>query len=375
MKNTIDIVGNTCTACSACIYSCPKGAVKLEVTGMEKVAKVDESLCVDCGVCTKVCHKCSPVEKNKSVIVYAAWATERFSESSSGGIAAAIYKSFLTKGDICFGAAWDNTRVVICSAQNISEAEDFAGSKYVESYLYPALDDIREAIKRDKQVIFIGLPCQVAAVKKLFTSKHLYTADLICHGTPLAEHFSEYMSSIGETIEKARFRGREDFVLRLYNANSECVYNEGQHFDAYFKAFLEGLTYKECCYTCPYACTERVGDITLGDFWGLDKSSLETPPSTNISLLMVNTEKGKEIVEMLQESCVLVPRKLEEAIRENKQLTSPTVNHPERARFVKNLNKYGFVKALYRTKIAKEIKSRNSFFQKVKRKIKLILGR
>lgn len=376
LKNTIDIVGSSCTACSACVYSCPKGAIKIETSGFKKAARIDESLCVGCGACTAVCHKCAPMTKSESLVVYAAWANERVDEAASGGIATEIYKSFLSEGGVCFGAAWrEGAFAKICMADSTEQVEAFAGSKYVESDLSYAFSDIREAIKAGKKIIFVGLPCQVAAVKKLFNSELLYTADLVCHGTPMAEHFDEYIKSIGVDIGSARFRGKEDFVLRLFNKNDECIYREGQHFDPYFKAFLEGLTYKECCYSCPYACTSRVGDVTLGDFWGIDRGSLENPPSSNISLLLVNTQKGVQIVEMLLDRCTLVERTIEEAVRENKQLTAPSEIHSERKSIAKNLVKYGFVKALNKTKIAKNIKNRNSFFSKAKRKIKLILGR
>ena len=282
----------------------------------------------------------------------------------------------LQKGGIVFGAEWQGMEVIIGKAENWVEAQRFAGSKYVESDLVPAIDQIRDLLQKKTNILFIGLPCQVAAIKKLVNSDNLYTADLICHGTPPSDYLIEYIKSLGILkTSDIRFRGRQDFVLTIYDEDQKCVYKAGQHADPYFKAFLDGTIYKDSCYSCPYACSSRVGDVTLGDFWGINRETMQNKTDGKISLVLVNTEKGKDLVEQISNDAVLEKRTLDEAIKQNKQLSSPCSETKERVRFKKNVEKGGFVYALNKTASAKEIKNRNVFFTKLKRKIKIILGR
>lgn len=360
------------------MYACPVGAIRLvEDSCGAEFAMLDESLCVKCGRCATVCHICTLCEKKTPEAVCAVWACDADKEVSSGGIGSLLYNKFIDSGAVVVGVDWDGEmNAVHRVTENAEDIARFRGSKYVKSDLSGAIPEIGAALKNDRRVLFIGLPCQVSAIKRLYDCEGLYTADLVCHGVPPAGYFKEYIASLGqEDVRSARFRGSEDFVLRLFDGDGECAYRCGQHDDPYFKAFLVGLTYRENCYECRYACSERVGDITLGDFWGLKKSTQEAPREGRASLVLVNTEKGKRLFELISNHCIFEEHTLEEAVRENGQLKAPSARHPERARFIKNYSKYGFVKALKKTKIAKEIKNRNKFFAKVKRKIALIFGR
>ncbi len=380
LNETVAITKNDCTACSACVYSCPKGAISLQRNELgTKIAVVNEDACINCGKCVKVCHRLSPIEKATPKKVYAAWTNDREkykNTSSSGGIAALLYDVFLQKGGIAFGAEWRGLEVIIGKAENAVEAQRFAGSKYVESDFFSAIQQILDLLNDGKEVLFIGLPCQIAALKKIFSSDKLFTVDLICHGAPSAEYLVEYVNSLNVySTYDIRFRGKKDVVFCIYDEQGETVYQKGQNFDPYFRNFLDGITCKGCCYSCPYACSPRVGDVSLGDFWGINRETMQNKTDGKISLVLVNTEKGAALIDQISKDAVMEERTLDEAVRQNRQLISPCTRDKERIRFEKNLKKGGFVYALNKTASSREIKNRYKFFSKLKRKIKIILGR
>lgn len=377
-NKNVSIVGDMCTACSACIFSCPTEAISLTVNDMStRVVAVDENKCINCAKCERVCPQLNETAKNSSSKVYAAWSkNDKYkSISSSGAIAPVFYEEIIASGGVVFGAVWKNGRVQIESTSVIEGVRDFCGSKYVESDISQTFINIETAIKENREILFVGLPCQVAAVKRIFKSDKLYTIDLICHGTPPSEYLFKYLESLGvEKNKNISFRGKDDFVLNVYNNAGEIVYSKGQYVDPYFKAFLDATIYKNCCYSCKYANPKRVSDITIGDFWGINEDTLINKPDGKISLLMVNTERGAELFDRVNDGIVGELRSLEEAVRYNRQLSCPSERNKERMKFEKNYKKGGFLFALNKMKSTKEIKNRNKFFTKVKNKVKAILG-
>ena len=361
------------------MVSCPTNAISFKKSAMGvRVASVDRDKCINCGQCVKVCAQCTETELNSSSAVYAAWAKsdEHKSISSSGAIAPVLYENVISSGGTVFGATWQDGNVVIRSASAIEEIAAFCGSKYVESDVSLAIEKIKESIDRNREVLFIGLPCQVAAVKKLFKSDRLYTVDLICHGTPPREYFSEYLESLNiKNAKNVSFRGKDDFVLNVFNEEGEIEYSKAQYEEPYFKAFLDATIYKNCCYFCKYSRPERVSDITIGDFWGIDTESLTVKPNGKVSLVLINTDRGAQLFDRVKERVVFEPRELKEALLYNRQLSSPSRCDDERKKFETNYKKGGFVFALSKMSSTKQIKNRNKFFTKVKNKIKTIFGR
>ena len=380
MKNNITSVGASCTGCAACEFVCPTNAICIETNNVGyRYPTVDTEKCVECGRCVNACHKSTECKSHSPRRVLAAWAKQgmRCQDSSSGGIANLLYKRVIEDGGVAYGAAWKDDATVYIERQcQLDRIERFAGSKYAESDLRTAFSDIKSDLASGREVLFIGTPCQVAALKSCFTAKNLIAVDLVCHGVPPKGYISEYASCITDgKARSATFRGREDFSLCFYDAEGECVYKKGQHEDPYFAAFLKGLSYRENCYECSYARSTRVGDITLGDFWGIDRTTLKNEYDGRISLVFINSEAGEGLFSRISDAAVSEERSLEEAMRENGQLRNPSARHPERKRFLKRCAKHGFVKALYSTAIAKEIKNRGKLSSKIKIKIKRLFKR
>lgn len=206
------------------------------------------------------------------------------------------------------------------------------GSKYVKSNPLGAYREVREALQGGQRVLFIGLPCQVAAMRNFVGSRladSLYTIDLICHGSPSPKVLSRFLEETGNNLSNELildFRKKVQYQLRYRGA--ETVGRTGVR-DRYSIAFLSGLPYTEGCYSCRYAKGDRVSDITLGDSWG---SELSDEVANGISLALVQTDKGRELLEMTDLELLPVDPGL--AVANNEQLQRPSTKPIERNTFM-----------------------------------------
>lgn len=183
-------------------------------------------------------------------------------------------------------------------------------------------------------MLFIGLPCQVAAVKNYIKNQeNLYTIDLICHGTPSIQLLSKYLNERGYALDKLKdikFRIKRDFGISV---NGEKIV-ANKVTDQYMCAFLESISYTENCYECEYASLERVSDMTLRDSWGSEYKEQE---DKGISLILVQTEKGKKLLDISHMELKNVD--LNKAISNNQQLVHPSTLTYKRDRFFKMIKK------------------------------------
>ena len=201
MKTVCDI--SHCTGCMACVDSCPKGAIQI-TDGMSAYdAVIDEAKCVDCGICLAVCQVNVPLKLAAPISWKQGWAQDAHirARASSGGLATAISRGFVQSGGVVFGCVFQDGMFCFDAAKTPEETEKFCGSKYVKSDPSGVYSRIRETLKSGKKVLFIGLPCQVAAVKKSVPLQdNLFVIDLICHGTPspkvLARFLRQYHKSL-----------------------------------------------------------------------------------------------------------------------------------------------------------------------------------
>ena len=333
-----------CTGCMACVDICPKNAISVEDEMMAYNAEIDISKCVNCDACKKVCQVNNEIKFNQPKYWKQGWALDEDirKESSSGGFATAIELMFVkTMGSVC-SCTFEKGNFVFKLVEREDKIHDFKGSKYVKSNPSGVYNLILHKIRAGEKVLFVGLPCQVAGVLKYVgNNDNLYTIDLICHGTPspkILQSFLDIYNMKLQDINKISFRTKNTFQLE-----KDKLFNVPAVMDYYTHTFLNSVSYTENCYTCKYARTERISDITIGDSWG---SELDTDEQNRgISLAICQTEKGKQLL-MNSELC-LFDVNIGRAIEYNHQLRHPSLKPDERKCFM-NMIKDGdnFKKAI-----------------------------
>lgn len=320
MKTVCEI--NCCTGCCACIAACSKKAIHIEDTVKAYNAVIDESLCVNCKLCEKICPTHTPQEKQSPILWKQGWAKDEVirSKSSSGGIATAIAYGFIKSGGIVCSCVFEKGSFVFDIAEKTDELSRFVGSKYVKSNPDGIYPKVKELLKNEKKVLFIGLACQSTALQSFVgCSELLYTVDLICHGTPSPKVLQLFLKEKKRNIADMpdiKFRNKGHYCL----SDGHIGFEPPSVFDKYTFAFLKGLCFTENCYSCKYATTARVSDITLGDSWGSKLSSQEQ--AKGISLVLCQTKKGRELLEMSDIHLEDVDVKV--AVENNHQLVAPS---------------------------------------------------
>ncbi len=337
---------SACSGCGACMTVCPKAAISMqEAADGCKYPVIDPSLCVGCQKCLKIC---AYRQEQGSQLPQAAYAAvgkddELVENSASGGVFASLALSWIRSGGLVAGAVMDLTDgVQVYHVLSDCEADirRMQGSKYVQSDAWRCYAQILEATKEGRQVLFSGTPCQVAAVKKLTGNPdNLTTIDLICHGVPPVKMLNEYVQLLEKRfngkVESFRFRDKSQ--KKNFTAGLDVRYGKmmrrfylRSHDLSFYKHFLESANYRENCYNCPFARLERGADLTIGDYWGIEKQhadDFETgrmPKTDAWSSILVNTEKGSRLLNEHAREILLYASNPEWVAAENHQLQYPT---------------------------------------------------
>ncbi len=334
--NNILTLGKSCCGCGGCEQACPRHCISF-ITDEEGFLypSVDANACTDCGVCLKKCPIASDVPRGKDPAVYAAKLNDRQTafQSTSGGVFYAIAADFLARGGVVFGCAYDDDlRAVHIAAHNERELKRLQGSKYVQSDTRGVYRRVKEALDQSKPVLFSGTGCQAAGLRAFLGREYdnLLIADIVCHGVPSPLLFEKYLQykggKMGGKITAYNFRSKAKRGWDLYYMAETTRKKQSDYgfFDPYYNAFLNCKTYRESCYQCPFANSERPGDITLADYWGVQKAHPEFYDSNGVSLVLVNTPKGEAAWEKLRKVTTSVPSTLEQAVVLNKNLREPS---------------------------------------------------
>ena len=269
-------------------------------------------------------------------MAYAGWSkdTEDYRTSSSGGAASVLSQTVLSQGGVVYGCAMlPDMEVRHIRVDKPEDIWKLKGSKYVQSSIAPIIPSLKKDVKAGRETLFIGTPCQVAAIRNLYENQpnNLFLIDLICHGVPsvalLREHVVRKVGTV--PVETVFFRQGKVICLGIV-VSGKVVYKRAfdspRYKDWYINTFFDGYTFRDSCYQCQYACPERVSDMTIGDFWGLGKivPAIEIPPHPDgCSVLLPNTEKGRDLVDRISAQMYLYERTLAEAISGNEQLRHP----------------------------------------------------
>lgn len=310
--NFADIDHNKCVGCTACVNICPTNCIKM---ALDKdgflYPKVDSSQCINCGKCYNVCPAVNGVKLKKKPLLLGMINknNEVRMKSSSGGVFAELAKYIIDSGGYVCAACIDDDyevkHIIIHETDNI---EKCMRSKYVQSNLNHCYKEVKRLLENNKTVMFVGTPCQIGGLHNYLgkSYKNLYLIDLVCHGVPSPKIWGEYIHDmIGEDKAlKVSFRdmelgGWKNYGMRIvFEKASDYV--DVQTENIYMQGFLQGYFDRVTCYECQFKGFHRASDITLGDFWRVENYFAKCDDNKGISLVYVNSEKGKRLVEMVK---------------------------------------------------------------------------
>lgn len=328
-----------CTGCGACVQRCPKRCISWTQREFGfRYPQIDKDACVNCGLCEKVCPTDKALKVPVEQKVYAAVHkdTEVLAKSTSGGAFTAIADAIFAQGGIVYGAAMlDDMQVKHIRTTGKDDFEGLRSSKYLQSDTGTTYQMVEQDLKQGKFVLYSGTPCQIDGLKNFLGKDYetLYTVDIVCHGVGSQAYFDKYMDFARERygkIKALRFRSKEyagwscGGVVVVVDS-SDCLkkipYRDFDNY--YYSYFLSGDIYRKSCYSCKYANTNRVGDFTLGDYWGVEALNLPLQTENGCSLLLVNNQHAMQLLDEI-ESLDRVETTVEQAAHCNKQLNAPS---------------------------------------------------
>ena len=358
--NTVVCEIDKCCGCNACVNICPKKCISIVDNIKSLNAIINKDICINCKICEKVCQvnnitskliKFNKVEKCYEGLTRINDINEL---ASSGGFATTLGYEFAKNGGFVVGIKSVKETFYFDLTNNPEKIKLFAGSKYVKVSTKNIYIKIKEKLINNEMVLFFGVPCQVAGLK-LFLQKEyskLYTVDLICHGTPSEKVLLKYLKEkqIDNTMNIS-FRKKHQY--QLFKDNQPILTRT--ICDPYTIGFLNGLFYTENCYSCRYATSERISDITIGDSWG--SSNRCNDGLKSLSLILLNSKKGEYLLSLLSDTFIFTERAYEDAIKYNNQLSHPSSKQPYTNFYFKhfeNMTTFKIIKKAYPKIILKQ---------------------
>ncbi len=369
---------SNCCGCQACYNICPKNAIEMvEDEKGFKYPRVDNEKCINCGLCEKVC----PIINNKQISnepkAYACVNKDENirMQSTSGGIFTLLASAIINKGGVVFGACFDkNFGVHHTYSETIEDLTKFRSSKYLQSDIGLSYKKAKEFLNEGRYVLFTGTPCQIEAFKSFLGKEYdkLYLQDIICHGVPsplVWRKYKEYRENkVNSKLSEMSFRSKKDEGWRHYHVNmkfdNNSCYNVNRDNDPYIKAFLKHLSLRESCTDCKFKKNNRLSDITLADFWGINHIAPEMNDNKGISLVIVNSQKGQELMKDISEMMVSKEVDFENAISRNPSFNTSSKKNEKSHLFFEKLGEVDF------EELVKEYIPKEDLLTKVKKKIK-----
>lgn len=363
MRN-VEIIKDCC-GCAACQFVCPVNAISMSQDREGFYVPTVSNNCVKCGKCLEVCTSFAPMDGNRQLEAFAAFAfnNDLRRESTSGAIFPVIAKQIIDNTGAVVGATFDAENELYHTLVSSNEGlYKLMGSKYLQSNMEAAYTQMEEHLKMGKPVFFVGTPCQVVGVKRALQqyATNLYTADLICHGCPSPSMFAGYISHLekkyrGKIVDfkfrekrkegisydiRIKIKKKSKIITRLLNGDE----------DPYILNFLTNRLQRKGCFNCAYSKIQRVGDLTLGDYWGHDQIFPYLRHMSGVSLLLVNSQKGNQLLEAIRPYVKLISTCEAEFLPLNSQLEKPAVQHPDRDMLYDQFAQHGFTEKFYQMK-------------------------
>ena len=343
---------NSCTGCGACYNVCPYNAIEMvENSEGFLYPQIDLKLCKNCGLCEKRCPVNNPDYKNnENPKCYAAAADDDLrKDSSSGAIFPVIAKYIIEQNGYVCGVAYnDDLLLEHIIVDNMEDLNKLKSSKYFQSNTGKCYTEIEKLLKDNKLVLFSGTPCQVAGLYAYLKKDYdnLLTIDLVCHGVPSPMVYKKYLSEFpldaDEKILHTNFRdkvkGWSPYLITT--TTTTTTISKPAKNDTFMQAFLSDVCLRKSCHECKFAKIPRQADITLGDFWKINKYDRRLNDGKGTSLVLTNSIKGIKIINQLsQELKIFKETPIKIAKRGNPRLYKSNDKNTENRRLFFNLIK------------------------------------
>ena len=313
IKKQLPVTNNICCGCTACASICPKKAIIMHEDEEGFLSPIlDEKVCIDCGLCKRVCPVLNPVKNKSPETVWAAWGRNEVDRktSSSGAISSILARYIIKNGGVVFGAVMDNFYVYHDMIDSTHDLYRMQGSKYVQSDMGDCFTKARTMLELGRQVMFTGTPCQIAGLRNFLQKDYdnLLCVDVICHGVPSPGVLRRYVEELKQeyyTATSLTFRDKVEgwnpvHAFALYDDEGKRLFREAGRFNVYLTGFLKNVFDRQSCGQCRFTSVERPGDITLGDYWRIAQYSPALSDKKGTSLCILNTEKGREVFQAIQ---------------------------------------------------------------------------
>lgn len=343
MKKIDSIVSSgKCAGCMACHSVCPSKAIIIaEGSDGFLYPKIQPELCIDCGVCFETCPITATQDEIHNSVCFAAQADDdtRF-RSSSGGMFSVIAKYVLQQGGVVCGVGFVDGKVRHCIVETEENLDILRKSKYIQSDCTGIYEQLESILHSGQLVLFTGTPCQCAAARAVYPeAANLIVVDILCMGVPSQELFDRYLrEEMAGSVENVDFRDKSQYgwtqnlVMSIWQSGRQRMINNAD--SSYYSAFLDAYSIRESCTECAFAGRERVGDLTIGDFWGIERFDPTACDKKGTSLLLANTEKGKHLLNCVRDKLTLLREfPIDAAIQGNLILKYPTMVSSKRREF------------------------------------------
>lgn len=343
LENSVD-----CSGCTACVHICPQQCISFNPDSEGfYYPLVDTDKCTDCGLCDRVCPvlhwRKQPKEATPAVYAATIGDKEILLNSASGGAFSVFANWVITEGGVVFGAIYDQQfKVVHGKAETTAELSKLRGSKYVQSDLGTIYLEIKKLLKEGRNVLFTGVPCQVAGLK-LYLRKdyqHLYCADLICHGVPSPKVFADYINFVQRKKKLSGINMRWKGLWK--NSSCKLFYKDGTSVVdmTWRNLYAKGVMDRPSCHQCEFTHFNRVGDITIADYWGIEKVHPEFFNEKGVSLMLINTLKGKQLFDVVKQHLLIQSSSCSKCIQP--RLIDPPQPSPSRNQFWEDYERMDF---------------------------------
>lgn len=339
------------------MHSCPEGAIKM-VRDEEGFLypQVNDALCKGCSLCISVCPFRTGYETKDNFeepLVFAAKhkSLEIRKTSTSGGLFTALSNHVLANGGAVYGAGFDESfHVCHQKAETACERDRLKGSKYVQSDLGRTFPDVKEQLEKGRMILFTGTPCQTAGLNAYLSRSYdgLILCDLVCHGTPSPMVWQDFVRFIEQRQNSAlaeyRFRDKGNgwHTPRPYAAfENGSILCDSPSVRAFDSIFYQHLALRPSCHSCVFTNFRRPSDITIADFWGIEQCLPEFDDNSGVSLVLINTEKGKSVFNLIKNGLDFMESNPEDCVKRQAHLTAPATPSPRRNAFWADYHTHG----------------------------------